>query len=130
MLDYCDYLGTRVYVYGLTLHLGDTTLGVRCDDLTVNFRGDDILTLERVVGFCEYCIVNKITLSANTAEHFRQIRPNMFGQYGRTGSAILAGPWPNRSVWPNIKFSSEKNGLVRFGRNRVRSITNHYVLFQ
>ena len=42
--------------------MGDTTLGVRCDDLTVNFRGDDILTLERerVVGFCEYCIVNKI----------------------------------------------------------------------
>ena len=38
----------------------DMTLGVRCDDLTVNFRGDDILTLERVVGFCEYCIVNKI----------------------------------------------------------------------
>ena len=34
--------------------MGDTTLGVRCDDLTVNFRGDDILTLERVVGFCEY----------------------------------------------------------------------------
>ena len=33
---------------------------MRCDDLTVNFRGDDILTLERVVGFCEYCIVNKI----------------------------------------------------------------------
>ena len=31
--------------------MGDTTLGVRCDDLTVNFRGDDILTLEIVVGF-------------------------------------------------------------------------------
>ena len=30
--------------------MGDTTLGVRCDDLTVNFRGDDILTLEIVVG--------------------------------------------------------------------------------
>ena len=36
------------------------TLGVRCDDLTVNLRGDDILTLERVVGFCEYSIVNMI----------------------------------------------------------------------
>ena len=40
--------------------MGDTTLGVRCDDLTVNLRGDDILTLERVVGFCEYSIVNMI----------------------------------------------------------------------
>ena len=46
--------------------MGDTTLGVRCDDLTVNFRGDDILTLERVVGFCEYCIVNKIIDTSET----------------------------------------------------------------
>ena len=55
------------------------------------------------------------TCSANTAEHVRQIRPNRFGQYGRT----LAEPFGS------AEHSSAKKwfGSVRFGKNRVRSIT-------
>ena len=48
---------------------------MRCDDLTVNLRGDDILTLERVVGFCEY--ENKIIDTYETWQvpNFRHFFP-------------------------------------------------------
>ena len=62
-----------------------------------------------------------IIISANTAEHVRPIRPNMCGQYGRTGSAILAEPFGSAEHGSAKKWF----GLVRFGRNRVRSITNN-----
>ena len=54
----------------MTLQLGDTTLGVRCDDQATKYSQRQfqggwlkfILTLERVVGFCEYSIVNMIII--------------------------------------------------------------------
>ena len=51
----------------------------------------------------------------------RQIRPNTFGKYGRTCLANTAEQV--RPYWPNLV--GEKK--VKFGRNRVRSITSNPV---
>ena len=140
----------------MTLQLGDTTLGVRCDDLTVNFRGDGYITyinprksggVLRVLHRKYHIILDQLkhqsiyfhrhsdwredlmsqalvmwwtfgkygqTLLANTAEHVWQIRPNRFGQYGRT----LAEPFGSAEHSSAKKwFGSAETG---FGRSLLK----------